>query len=73
MPTFTEVERDGLEAFLDNVGRRRYSWTWRIQDDERFAQAVDEIRRFAEERFGPLDRVPREVHEVAWRAYDLPA
>ena len=73
MPTFTDVERDGLEAFLDNVARRRYSWTWRIQDDERFAQAVDEIRRFAEERFGPLDRVPREEREVAWRAYDLPA
>ena len=32
-----------------------------------------EIRRFAEERFGPLDRVPHEEHEVAWRAYDLPA
>jgi ubiquinone/menaquinone biosynthesis C-methylase UbiE len=73
MPTFTDVERDGLEAFLDNVARRRYSWTWRIQDDERFALAVDEVRRFAEERFGPLDRVPREEREVAWRAYDLPA
>ena len=32
-----------------------------------------EVRRFAEERFGPLDRVPREEREVAWRAYDLPA
>jgi demethylmenaquinone methyltransferase/2-methoxy-6-polyprenyl-1,4-benzoquinol methylase len=73
MPTFTDVERDGLEAFLDNLARRRYSWTWRIQDDDRFAEAVDEIRRFAADRFGPLDRVPHEEHEVAWRAYDLPA
>ena len=73
LPTFTDVERDGLDAFLDNLERRRFSWTWRIEDDERFAQAVVEIRRFAQERFGPLDQVPREEHEVAWRAYDLPA
>ena len=73
LPTFTDVERDGLEAFLDNLERRRYSWTWRIEDDRRFADAVAEIRRFAQERYGPLDQVPREEHEVAWRAYDLPA
>ncbi len=72
LPPFTDVERDGLEAFLDGVEQRRYSWTWRVADDERFASAVAEIRRFAEERFGPLDRLPREEHEVAWRAYDLP-
>jgi ubiquinone/menaquinone biosynthesis C-methylase UbiE len=73
LPTFTDVERDGLEAFLDSLEQRRYSWTWRIEDDVRFAQAVAEIRRFAQERFGPLHQVPREAYEVAWRAYDLPA
>jgi ubiquinone/menaquinone biosynthesis C-methylase UbiE len=73
LPTFIDVERDDLVSFLDNLSRRRFSWTWRIEDDERFAQAVAEIRRFAEERYGPLDQLPREEHEVAWRAYDLPA
>jgi SAM-dependent methyltransferase len=72
LPPFTDVERVGLGAFLDGVERRRYSWTWRVPDDERFARAVAEIRRFAEARFGPLDRVPTEEYEVAWRAYDLP-
>jgi ubiquinone/menaquinone biosynthesis C-methylase UbiE len=73
LPTFTDVERDGLDTFLDNLARRRFSWTWRIEDDERFTHAVVEIRRFAQERFGPLDQVPHEELEVAWRAYDLPA
>jgi SAM-dependent methyltransferase len=73
LPAFTEVERNGLDTFLDSVEQRRYSWTWRVPDDERFADAVAEIRGFAEERFGPIDRLPREEYEVAWRAYDLPA
>jgi SAM-dependent methyltransferase len=73
LPTFTDVERDGFEAFLDGVERRRYSWTWRVVDDELFTRAVAEVRRFAEERFGPFDRLPREEHKVAWRAYDLRA
>ncbi len=72
LPTFTEIERGGLDAFLDGIGKRRYSWTWRVPDDERFARAVKEVRRFAEDRFGPLERLPREEYEVAWRAYDLP-
>jgi SAM-dependent methyltransferase len=69
---FTEVERDGFETFLDGVEQRRYSWTWRVPDDDRFREVVAEVRRFAETRFGPLDRIPRESHEVVWRAYDLP-
>jgi len=73
LSAFTEVERDGLGAFLESVKQRRYSWTWRVPDDERFADAVAEIRHFAEERFGPFDRLPPEEYEVAWRAYDVPA
>ena len=69
---FTDLEREGLDAFLDNVERRQYSWTWRVPDDERFLDVVAEVRRFAEARFGSLDRVPRASYEVAWRAYDLP-
>ena len=73
LPAFTEVERDGLDAFLERIEKRRYSWTWRVPDDERFARAVADVRRFAQDRFGPFERVPRQEFEVAWRAYDLPA
>lgn len=72
LPTFTEVERGGLDEFLDSIEKRRYSWTWKVPDDERFASAAAEVRRFAEARFGPFDRIPHQEHEVAWRAYDLP-
>lgn len=73
LPPFSDVERSGLDAFLDSIEKRRYSWTWKIPDDERFGRAVREVRRYAEDRFGPVDRVPRQEHSVAWRAYDLPA
>jgi len=72
LPVFTEMQREGLGVFLDGVEHRAYSWTWRVPDDEHFARTIAEVRRFAEARFGPLDRVPREEYEVAWRAYDVP-
>jgi ubiquinone/menaquinone biosynthesis C-methylase UbiE len=73
LPTFTEVERDGLEVFIDGIAANRYSWTWQIQDPEFLGGAAADVRRWAEERYGPLERIPRAEHQVVWRAYDLPA
>lgn len=71
LPRFTEVERDGLDGFMDAVDQNRFSWTWKVDDALR-ARAVAEVRRSVEERYGPLDQIPLEEHEIAWRAYDLP-
>ncbi len=68
---FVEVERDGLDAFLDGIANSAYSWTWSIADPERLGRVARELRVWAEERYGPLDRVPRQEFEVTWRAYDL--
>ena len=70
---FSDVERDGLDTFIDGIAGNRYSWTWRIEDTELLGRVAVDVRRWAKERFGPLDRVPRAEHQVVWRAYDLPA
>jgi SAM-dependent methyltransferase len=73
LPSFSEVERDGLDVFMDGIAGNRFSWTWRIEDPELLERLAADVRAWAEERFGPLDRVPRARYEVVWRAYDLPA
>ena len=73
LPSFTEVERDGLEVLIDGIAANRYSWTWHIEDPAFLGRLANDVREWAEERFGPLEQVPRAEHEVAWRAYDLPA
>lgn len=73
LPAFTDVERDGLDDFIDSIARNRYSWTWKVEDPALRAGLAEEVRRWAVSRYGPLDQVPRDSYEVAWRAYDLPA
>ncbi len=70
---FSDMERDGLDVFIDGIAGNRYSWTWRIEDPRLLGRVAVEVRRWASERFGPLEQVPRAEHEVVWRAYDLPA
>lgn len=72
LPIFTDVDREGLDAFVEGIAANRYSWTWRVEDPAVLARAADEVRRWAADRYGPLDRVPRGEYEVVWRAYDLP-
>jgi ubiquinone/menaquinone biosynthesis C-methylase UbiE len=73
LPSFTEVERDGIEFFIDGIAANRYSWTWQIEDPAFLGSVAADVRRWAEERFGPLDQIPRAEHEVVWRAYDVAA
>ena len=73
LPSFTEVERDGIEIFIDGIAANRYSWTWQIDDPAFLGSVAADVRGWAEERFGPLDQVRRAEHEVVWRAYDFPA
>lgn len=72
LPPFTDVDRDGLDTLIAGIAGNRYSWTWKVDDPDVLARVANEVERWAEERFGPLDRVPRQRYEVTWRAYDLP-
>jgi len=71
LPRFTEVARDGVAEFVDGLEQGAFSWTWKI-DPEVLANVVDQVRRWAEDRWGPLAAIPRDAYEVVWVAYDLP-
>ena len=71
LPSIPEEAEEPLGSFLDAIEEGRWSWTWHVPEDTR-VDAVRELRPWAEERFGPLDRVERYEVETVWRAYDLP-
>jgi SAM-dependent methyltransferase len=73
LPSISEIQRDGLDDFVDGIANNAYSWTWGVEDPDLFARTATEVRRWAEERYGPLDQVPPEEYEILWRAYDAPA
>lgn len=66
------MQRDGLNVFVDGIANNAYSWTWKVEDPDLSARTAVDVRRWAEERYGPLDQVPLEGWETVWRAYDLP-
>jgi SAM-dependent methyltransferase len=71
LPAISEEEEEPLGSFLDAIEEGRWSWTWHVPEEAR-VHAVRELRPWAEERFGPLDRIERCSVETVWRAYDLP-
>jgi SAM-dependent methyltransferase len=72
LPVLTDVESQPLSVFLDGIDRNRYSWTWRVPAED-LARVAPEVRAWAGERFGPLDRTSKHRFDLAWRAYDLRA
>jgi SAM-dependent methyltransferase len=71
LPAIPEEGEEPLGSFLDALEEGRWSWTWHAPEEARL-DAVRELRPWAEERYGPLDRVERYSVEAVWRAYDLP-
>ncbi|HEY7661049.1 MAG TPA: class I SAM-dependent methyltransferase [Actinomycetota bacterium] len=67
-----EEGEDTLGEFLDGIEQGRWSWTWPVPDEVR-RRAVAEMRPWAADRFGDLDRAGRYELATVWRAYDLPA
>jgi Methyltransferase domain len=60
-----------LERFFTEAGERSYSWTWRVPE-ERLRAAIDTVRAWALERYGPdltTPFAPDAPH--LWRVYDL--
>ena len=54
------------EVFAD-IPTKRWSWTWRVPDDE-LARATAEVKAWASDRFGDLDR-PLPPAPTMWRVY----
>ena len=71
LPPIPEVAPDSVEEFMDGIAKAAYSWTWSIEDPAVLARLVDEVRRWAEERYGPLRDIARDTYEIIWVAYDL--
>jgi len=60
-----------LERFFDEAAARAYSWTWRAGDAE-LAKAVDTVRAWALERYGPDLTQPFSPDvPQSWRVYEL--
>ena len=70
--TFVDRDRDDLEVFVQGIERNMYSWTWAVSDDAARASAAADARSWAEERWGPLDRLPPETFEWRFAVYRLP-
>lgn len=56
-----------LREVFDEIPTKRWSWTWRVADDD-LAAATDEVQAWAEERFGDLDD-PMPNEATRWRVY----
>ncbi|MGH2631124.1 MAG: hypothetical protein ACRDHI_11290, partial [Actinomycetota bacterium] len=65
-------DRDDLETFVRGIERNRYSWTWAVPDERARTEAAADVRRWAEERWGPLEAVPRETFELRFARYRMP-
>jgi SAM-dependent methyltransferase len=69
---FPDRDRDDLEHFVRGIEENRYSWTWAVADDAARSKAAADVRAWAEERWGPLDRVPRAAFDWRYAVYLLP-
>ncbi len=69
--TLAERDRDDLETFMRAVEANRFSWTWAVADDAVRGDAARAARLWAESRWGPLERVPRETFEWTFAVYQL--
>lgn len=71
LPPLAERRAERPADLLDGIERNLYSWTWPVPEEARRA-ALDRLRPWAQDRFGPLDRPRPHETEIVWRAYDLP-
>lgn len=69
---FTDTDRDDLEHFMRAIEGNRFSWTWAVPDSATREDAAAEVRRWAENRWGPLSEIPPETLEWRFAVYRLP-
>jgi SAM-dependent methyltransferase len=71
LPPIATHDDTTVGQFLDEMDAGMHSWTWRVPDDVR-RRVGPELRTWAEERFGSLERPMEPDLQILWRAYDLP-
>jgi ubiquinone/menaquinone biosynthesis C-methylase UbiE len=69
-PVWQESELT-MDRYFGEVEAGVFSWTWNVPP-ELLADAVEETKTWAAERFGDFDRVLEPRFASVWRAYDLP-
>jgi SAM-dependent methyltransferase len=71
LPPIRTSDDTTIGGFLNEMDQGMHSWTWRVPDEVR-RKVVPEVRAWARDRFGSLDRPLEPNLEIVWRAYDLP-
>lgn len=69
--TFEALDRDDLETFMRGIEANSYSWTWKVADEGQRRRAAADTRAWAEARWGPLERVPKEVSSYRFATYRM--
>jgi SAM-dependent methyltransferase len=69
---FTDQDRDNLEHFMQAIEGNRFSWTWAVHNAATREDAAAEVRRWAEDRWGPLGEIPPETFDWRFAVYRLP-
>jgi hypothetical protein len=69
-PVWQESELT-MDRYFGEVEAGVFSWTWNVPP-ELLADAIEETKAWAAERFGDFDRVLEPRFASVWRAYDLP-
>src|SRR5207249_998729 len=63
--------RDEPERTITELEAGLYSWTWDL-DPEILRRSAEATRRWAADRFGPLDLPRWRGWTIRWRAFDMP-
>jgi ubiquinone/menaquinone biosynthesis C-methylase UbiE len=71
LPPIEDRSDRSIGSFLDQMADGLHSWTWEVDEPDR-RNAVEEVRRWAIERYGSLDPPGSREIVIRWRAYDLP-
>jgi SAM-dependent methyltransferase len=71
LPPIRTRDETTVGQFLDEMQAGMQSWTWRVPDAVRRGIGP-ELRDWAKDRFGSLERPVEPDLEIVWRAYDLP-
>ena len=71
LPTVWEESELTMDRYFAEVEAGVFSWTWNVPP-ELLADAVEETKAWAADRFGDFDRVLEPRFASVWRAYNLP-
>jgi len=72
LPEIVNAEPHAIAEYFQRIRDGQMSWTWPVPEADRIS-AADEVRAWAERRFGDLNAPWPEPRVIRFRAYDVPA